>query len=342
MTMATPALRGLRKHFPSAEIVHIGRRLAHEVLCGANLADKTIVDRSREKPRLANLNETVRRIRSSRCDAALLLPNSFRTALLAKLAGVQRIVGYNRDGRGWMLTGRIEPPRLGDGSFAPISAIDYYIALVDSLGARCKSRRMELATTPAGRAAADKILSRAGAGNSDMPVMLNPGANYGPSKMWLPERFAAVADGLIERHNADVIINAAPSERTVARRVAEAMKHEPAVNMGKVDNSIELLKALVARCRLIITNDTGARHLAAALGAAVVTIFGCTDPRWADIHCPRERQVRVEVDCSPCKNRICNQPPGPRYHQCMTAVTPEMVLAAAEELLNAAPQEAAG
>ncbi len=340
VTMATPALRGLREHFAAAAIVHIGRQLAHDLLTGTNLADEIVVDRSREAPRLGNLGETVRHVCAARCDVGILLPNSFRVALLAKMAGLRRIVGYDRDARGWMLTDRLEPPRHADGGFAPISATDYYIAVVDSLGARCKSRRMELTATPQGMAAADEILARAGVGDSDILVMLNPGANYGPSKMWPAERFAVVADELIRRHGAAVIINASPSERTVARRVAEAMTHEPAVNLADVENNIELLKGLAVRCRVVITNDTGARHVAAALGAAVVTVFGCTDPRWAHIYYPLERMVRVPVDCSPCNKRVCDQPPGPRYHQCMTAVTPDMVIAAAEELLNPAPQGA--
>jgi heptosyltransferase-2 len=84
---------------------------------------------------------------------------------------------------------------------------------------------------------------------------------------------------------------------------------------------------------LLITNDTGARHVGAALGADVVTIFGSTDPEWTRIDCPRERIVRVPVPCAPCRKKFCRLPAGPTHHQCMTAVTVEMVLAAAEELL---------
>ena len=101
-----------------------------------------------------------------------------------------------------------------------------------------------------------------------------------------------------------------------------------------------MLKALLRRCAVLITNDTGTRHIAAALGVGVVTLFGSTDPAWTEIDYPRERTVRLDLPCSPCQQRLCRQPPGPLYHQCMGLITPEMVLPAAEELLELAAGDA--
>jgi heptosyltransferase-2 len=108
------------------------------------------------------------------------------------------------------------------------------------------------------------------------------------------------------------------------------------LNLARVPNSLGLLKALVRRSNLVITNDTGPRHFAAAFGVPVVTVFGATDPGWTTIYYPRERIVRVEVPCGPCQRRTCPLPEGPRHHQCMLKIPPEMVLAAAEELLSEA------
>ena len=196
---------------------------------------------------------------------------------------------------------------------------------------------MALAVLPRDADAAAALLSEAGLAGRRPLVMLNPGASFGVSKVWSPQRYAALADALIERRGAGIILNAAPSERAVAEAVASAMRHAPGLNLARVENSIGLVKALAARCDLVVTNDTGARHIAAAVGSAVVTLFGSTDPRWSAIDCPRERIIRVDVPCSPCQKRFCYQPPGPAYHQCMEAITVERVLAACQELLDLQP-----
>jgi heptosyltransferase-2 len=154
--------------------------------------------------------------------------------------------------------------------------------------------------------------------------------------MWDPSRFAALADALADSHAAQIIINAAPNERAVAAQVAAGMCHPPLLNFADLDNSLALLKAMLARCDLLVTNDTGARHVAAAVGAAVVTVFGSTDPRWAAIDYPLEEIVRVDVPCSPCQRKLCGAAPGPAYHRCMQAITPEMVIAPARRWLDQA------
>ena len=200
---------------------------------------------------------------------------------------------------------------------------------------------MELPVAPADQARADALLAEAatteaGAAQDGPLVMLNPGASFGPSKMWDPARFAALADLLIDRHQARIVVNAAPGERAIAAEVGRTMRRRPLLNFADRDNTLGLLKALAARCTLLVTNDTGARHVAAAMGIGVVTLFGSTDPRWAEIHYAAERQVRVRVPCSPCQSKMCLQPAGPKYHQCMIAISPEMVLAACEEVLQIA------
>ncbi|MCK4601951.1 MAG: lipopolysaccharide heptosyltransferase II [Phycisphaerae bacterium] len=333
VVMATPTLRALRRHFGLAGITYVGRKIALDVLSGTDLADEMLVDISRRRPRALSFLALAGRLRKRHFDLAILLPNSFRTAALASLAGTTRRAGYDRDGRGWLLTEKLKPKRDERGEFLPVPTIDYYIELVKMLGVVCESRRMELPVTDADQAAADALLNEAGIDRVRPIVILNPGGSFGPSKLWMPDRFAAVADALVERRDAAIIINAAPAEREIASQVAATMRHKPAINFAEHRGTIRLLKGLMRRCALLITNDTGARHLAAALGAAVVTVFGSTDPQWAQIDYDKERIVRVDVPCSPCQSKLCRQPPGPTYHQCMTAITPDMVLAAAEELL---------
>jgi len=342
VVMATPALRSLRMRFspPAYRVTHVGRPLALATLSGGDFADEQMVDCSRRRPVWLNFLRQVRRVRRARFDQAVLLPNSFRSALLCRLGRVGRIAGYDRDGRGWMLSEKLQPPRDESGRFLPVPTIDYYNALARMLGAEAQSRRMTLGAEESDEAAAEALLEEAGIDQSRPIVVLNPGASFGSSKRWPAERYAAVADALIERRGAQIVLNAAPAERQVAAGVAEAMARTPAVNFARRPNTIGLLKSLLKRSSLLITNDTGARHVAAAMGIGVVTIFGSTDPTWARIDYAQERILRADVPCSPCQKKACPLKPGPTFHQCMTAITPEMVLAAAEELLDRHGREA--
>jgi len=335
VVMATPALRALRKRFDSARIAFVARPQAIETLGGTDLADETITDISRRRPRLLNHLRLARRLRAGNFDLAVLFPNSFRTAMLSRLGGI-RAAGYSRDGRGWMLRHRLRPPRDERGRISPVPTIDYYLSLVEMLGARGESRKMSLPVTEGDESAAEALLDEAGADRARAMVMLNPGAAFGPSKLWRPERFAAVADALIERRGAQIIINAAPAERPVARLVREAMHSRPGVSFDQRDNTLGLLKSLVRRCSLVITGDTGVRHFAAAFDTPVVTLFGSTDPVWARIDYDKERIIRVDVPCGPCQKKRCPLPAGPEHHQCMEKITSEIVLSAAEELLDGA------
>lgn len=330
--MATPALAALRRRFPEASIAWTGSPAARAVLAGLDLAEAVVPDVSRAG--LWGFWAAVRQWRREKIDLAVLLSNAFRVALLARLGGARRRVGYDRDGRGWLLSDKLAPARQADGTFAPTPAIDYYLALVERLGGQTGDRRMRLAVEPQYEAKANELFAAAGVDAARPIMVLNPGASFGASKLWPAERFAAVGDGLIERYDAQIVINAAPAERAIAETVEAAMTHAPAVSFARRDNSLGLLKAIIARSALLVTGDTGPRHIAAALGAAVVTIFGPTDPRWAELNYDKERIVRADVPCAPCQQKVCPLPKSPEYHQCMRRIAPEAVLAAAADVLS--------
>jgi len=340
VVMATPALRALRRAFAHSRITLVGTQVALDTLTGLPVAEHTLCDASHHGSVPRGLMSLTGSLRAGRHDIAVILPNSFRAAMVVKMAGIARRVGYRRDGRGWMLTDALDPPRHADGRLTAVSAIDYYIRLVALLNAMPDSRTMQLMVPPHDAAAAETLLADAGHDSSRPLVMLNPGASFGMSKMWDPERYGLLADMLIERRGAEIIINVAPNERAIAQQVACTMTHAPLLNFGERDNTIGMLKALLRRCDLLVTNDTGTRHLAAALGLGVVTLFGSTDPAWAEIDYARERIIRLDLPCSPCQQKLCPQPPGPLYHQCMSGIRPAMVLPAAEELLELAAGDA--
>ena len=330
--MATPALRALRAAKPDAEITFIGRPAPLAVLAGANLANATIADTSRT---LGGLLAMAQRIRRKEFGLAILMPNSFRSALIAWMGRCSKRLGYARDGRSWLLTDRRKPPRDERGKRKVYPAIDYYADLVAALGIEVSYRQLSLAVTDAGELQAAMALQEAGCARGQRLVMLNPGGAFGPSKRWPIKRYAELADRLITECGGGIVINAAPNEKGVARDVAAAMTQKPALNLGEVDNTIDLLKSMIARCKLLVTNDTGARHIGAALGAGVVTIFSSTDPAWTPIGYDRERQVVTTADCAPCQRKRCPHLPGPTFGKCLTSITVDEVFAAAKELLPA-------
>jgi heptosyltransferase-2 len=148
----------------------------------------------------------------------------------------------------------------------------------------------------------------------------------------VPEYFAALCDRFIEELGATVLISTAPKERKIVETILRAMKHAP-VDLLATGSTLGSLKEIVRRCDLMVTNDTGPRHIAAAFEVPVVTVFGPTHPQWTEIEFSAERKVAVSVFCGPCQKKKC-----PLDHRCMTLVTPDMVYKAAADLLD----EAAG
>ena len=342
MAMATPTLRALRESLPSTHITALARRAVRPILDACPWVDRIITVRPRGgKPgraRGSNVFAVARRLAAGRFDLAVLLPNSFRWALAAKLARIKRIVGYDRDGRGFLLTDRLTPLR-GPEGFVPEPALDYYLRIAAHLGAVEPGRDMQLFTRLEHDAVADRIL--AGAGATAPPpgrplVLLSPGAGYGPAKLWPAERFAAVADRCVRECGAAVAVTGAPAERSILDQVVAAAA-EPILDLAANGVDLRLLKSVVKRSSLMIVNDTGPRHIAAAFGVPVVSIFGPTDPAWTEIGFDRERQVRVPVFCGPCQKKVC-----PLDHRCMTQVTVAMVFEQAAGLLAAGPAQPTG
>jgi heptosyltransferase-2 len=161
--------------------------------------------------------------------------------------------------------------------------------------------------------AADEKLVSLGAEAANPRVAFAPGAAYGAAKCWAPERFAALADRLIDEFAASVIIFGAPAEAEVARRISAAMRHKPINLAGQT--SIGELPALLSACHLFVGNDSGAMHVAGAVGLPTVGIFGSSDPTGTSPVTPKFKLVRHKVECSPCFLRRC-----PIDHRCMTRI----------------------
>src|SRR5687768_1889396 len=218
--MATPTLRALRELYPDAHISYLLRRYVKPVYCGMPWADKLITYRTGKTRAKAGKGpfDLAARLRAGKFDLAILLPNSFKSALICKMAGIDRVIGYERDGRGFLLTDKLLPVK-DKGKFIPSPIVKYYLGLANYLGSPAKDLRMELFVTEGEKREAGELLARCGLeADIDRPashgkppmVVLNPGAQYGAAKLWRAEYFAEIADKFIDDLGAHVLISAAP------------------------------------------------------------------------------------------------------------------------------------
>jgi heptosyltransferase-2 len=328
--MATPVYRSLRAHFARARITFLIQPYLLELLRGGPWMDDCMAwpPRARSRPWHREYRALVRALKEKRFDAAILLPNAFRAALLAWQAGARRRAGYDRDGRGWLLTDRMPVKNRVRGVYQPLPLVEYLADLAEAVGCPRPDDRLELFTAPEKDAAVEARLAAHGLQGHRPLVLICPGARFGMSKVWLPERFAAVADQLIETRRAAVIVSPGPGEEPLARAIVAAMRR-PAVNLEGPVLDLGELKSLVKRCQLLLGNDTGPRHLARAFNVPIVTIFGPTFARWTATSYAAERILQIPVDCGPCHKKVC-----PLGHlKCMTGVSVEMVLSACCDLL---------
>lgn len=319
--MATAALRALRRRDPEARLVGFASPPVRQVLSPCPFVDEWIDQ--------ASFAANVAALRAAGVDTAVLMKNSFGCALAVWLAGIGRRIGYARDGRSLLLTDRIEPFKKPGGGFKPTLAVDYYLRLVATLGADTSDRATELVFAESDANTLREKLPAAFEHPGPL-IVLVPGGAFGPSKCWPSERFARAADTLIEQHNAQVVISIAPNEaeRTIANAIRRQARH-PLISLGDSPLPLGALKALIGRAALVITNDTGPRHIACALGRPVVSLFGPNNPEWTRTGYAGEIQIVGRGPCVPCDKPVCKQP----EHVCMESITVGEVLAAAETQL---------
>jgi heptosyltransferase II len=322
--MATPALRLLRSKLPGAYIGALVRPGIDEVLGPIDSIDESHVHRPSGlmSPKLA-----AGKVRPRKYEAAVLLTNSFSTALVTRLAGIPRRMGYARDLRSVLLTDRLEAPFRASGQWAPVPAAVYYMhavrALIDPSAPRALAwewqvdleraqsqtqsvlagANLHIALTPKDISSAEAALLRSGVLNQQPMAILNPGGNN-PAKRWPIDRFAAIADHLSGVHGLKVLINGSPGETELAAQIAKQVK-TPVLSLPAIGLPLGTIKGIIAKAKIMVTNDTGPRHIAAALGVPVVTLFGPTDHRWTTIPAPAG-QVNLLADAGLPLNHVAD------------------------------------
>lgn len=326
--MAIPAMRALRARFPDAEISLLLKPSFHPLIDGCEWYDKIIPNAAAEEGWGWQATfRTARALRLQRFDLAVLFANSFRSALICRLASVKRRVGYNWQHRGWLLTDSLTQLRYRS-RIVWTPMVEYYLALCAHLGCDTLDRSIMLPVPEHAEAAARTILSRHGVDPDRLILGITPGAKYGPSKLWIDRYYGAVIDHFVTRHDAQVILLTGPGEEEIARSIEAAASHPLLALPGKVI-PLDVVKALIRLCTIVLTVDAGPHHIAAAVGAPHVVIQGSTNRFFGETGVPCGVTLWEIVECGPCHLRDC-----PTDHRCMTRLSPERVIAALEALLR--------
>lgn len=323
--MALPALAALRRHFAASHVtvaaVPAVATVFREV---SDVAPDAVVDLPTATA------DAVARLGEGRFDLGILLPNSWRSAWQFRRAGIPERWGYGGTGRGLLLSRAAVRPR------GRLHQADYYRHLVRQLGVPCPDDEPpRLAAEEASREEAARLL---GAGAAPGPLAaFAPGAAYGQAKQWPPDRVAEVAARLARAHGATCLLLGAGHDRDAGRAIESWLRANAPETMGRVRNligrtSLSALVGLVARADVLVSNDSGTMHLAAALGRPVVAVFGPTDER-ATRPIGDHVVLTASVFCRPCMLRDC-----PIDHRCMKRITVDQVYAAASAAFpNGAP-----
>lgn len=328
--MCEPALRGLRQIAPEAKISVLVRPSVASLFKEHPAIDQIIP--YEDKGRHAGLTgkwTLAQELRRADFDFALLFQNAFEAAFLSFIARIPRRYGYATDGRSLFLSDPIVVPDRR----SHVHQVEYYWNLLRPMGLTDGPPSPELFLTQEEEREMAGRLERAGISPADLVVGVNPGSTYGGAKRWLPERFAETTDRLcrILSESAgkavSVVILGAKGEEQLGREIARRLLAQSAVLSGMT--TIRELMAVLKRCAFLLTNDTGPMHIAAAFQVPVVAVFGPTDWRTTSPYGKNHALVRQPVDCAPCLQREC-----PIDHRCMTGISVDQVVEAAEKLFG--------
>ena len=328
--MCEPAIRGLRSLFPQAELTLLAKAAVADVFVGYPGLDHIIVYEDKGvHAGLAGKWTLAGTLRQQGFARAVLFQNAFEAAFLTWLADIPRRYGYATDGRAVFLTDPVAVPDPGQLSHQ----VGYYWNMLRLLGLPGEPPAPTLAMSPDEERVIDERLAAAGIGPDDVVIGINPGSTYGNAKRWLPERFAETARRLAGQLNTHggtgvaVVILGAKGEEQLGKDIAARVGTRSVVLSGTT--TIRELMAVTKRCRMLLTNDTGPMHIAAAYGVPIVAVFGPTDWRTTSPYGQAHAIVREPVDCAPCLLREC-----PIDHRCMTGVSVDRVYETAIEQMQ--------
>jgi len=307
--MALPALAAVRSAYPDAFLALAGTQAItpiFEELTDARPQQILVLDRDRESAQL----------REGGFDTVLLLTNSFATAWAARRAAIPARWGYAAGGRGVLLTRAARRPR------REVHQSEYYLELARALGLPAPSILPRIGVTDATSQRTARLLEGSGIPTDSPIVGFAPGAAYGHAKRWPPLRVAEVVTRLVRERAARCLLVGATADREAGRAIESSLPGDVAVTnlIGRTD--LRLLLGVLRACRAFVSNDSGAMHVAAAVGVPVTAIFGPTNER-ATAPIGDHDVIFHQVFCRPCMLREC-----PIDHRCMKRISVDDVYSA--------------
>ncbi|HMT09298.1 MAG TPA: lipopolysaccharide heptosyltransferase II [Pyrinomonadaceae bacterium] len=323
--MSIPALRELRRIFPEDQITLLTRSWADGLFQDASFIDE-IVSYDKAKWPVRDILDNSKFLKRDNFDLAVLLPNSFESAITAFLTKIPRRIGYNKDVRGLLLTDPIAVPEWKDRRHEAY----YYVNLVQNVERLLLNRETvgrfeydgKLEVSDERKSAARKFLIENGIDFGRPTVALGVGSANSRAKRWPVENYAKLAEMIANDANQNVVLIGSKDEESTAAEVEAHCKVKLVNVAGKTD--LAMAAAILARSDLMISNDMGLAHLAPAVGTRTIVLFGPTNPETTRPFSPNAFVLREPVDCAPCMLRDC-----PIDHRCMTRITPERVFEAA-------------
>lgn len=317
--MTMPAVKALRKSRPRAHIALLVKPWVSPLFEKDPHIDEIILYRA-EHAGIAGKLRLAAELRRRNFSAAVLLQNALDAAVTAFLAGIPERIGYERDGRGLLLTTGV--PHEGDTK--RLHHIDYYLNLLRQSGIEAPYGDPWLYLAPE-----ERLVARDRLASLRRPVVgINPGATYGSSKRWRPERFSRLADRIMNEMNGSIVIFGGPAEQPIAeeitRKIGSDSGNDRFLNLAG-STSIRELAALISECDMLVTNDSGPMHIGYAVGAPLVAIFGSTSPEQTGPVGKGSTVIRAPgIECAPCFERECPK----KNLACMDAVGVDEVFAA--------------
>ncbi|HUU06277.1 MAG TPA: lipopolysaccharide heptosyltransferase II [Patescibacteria group bacterium] len=326
--MCLPAIRAYKEHFPKERLVIVAKRYLADIFLNIPEIDEIVPIPDRWTA--ATYFACLKKLRAKHFDRGLLFTNSFASALLFRLAGIRSCSGYNRDGRGWLLSDKIPFKKNLDHHQY------YYMNLIEHLVGKKISPRVATGLVVAQEESewAAGWLEEQGIGTRSSFLAIAPAAAYGSAKAWLPERFRQVIVSW-QKTNPDcsILLLGGWAEKEKIAAIADGLPGRVINLAGRL--TLRQTIVILARCRLFIGNDSGLMHAAAALAVPLVAVFGPTEPGKTAPIGKTYRLLHHGADCTPCLHREC-----PTDHRCMSAVSSDEVLAAAAQLWKQALPEA--
>ena len=322
--MTTPAVRAIRKGFPNARISILAKPWVAPVFENSPHIDHLIIyDGKGIHKGIFGKLRLARDIKKYGFDAAILLQNAFEAALITFLAGIPIRIGYNTDARKMLLTHAVSCTD----EIKRKHQTGYYLNILTGIGIKTSHRDLYLELGQKNRFQAGRILMEQHITRHDKLVGINPSATFGPAKQWPLDRYADLADRIHAYTNAKIIVFGGPKDRKLGKDISRMMQHRPIDLAGKT--ALGEAMALIEKCALFITNDSGLMHVAAALNVPLIAIFGSTNSTATGPLSSNSRVVQVPTNCNPCLKPEC-----PKGHlNCMDQIGVDMVLDIVKEIL---------